>query len=302
MAAVIGDLALAGGDIAGGGTPVVSGSSVGRRARWRWPVLVVAGLYFLVPLYAAFRFALQSNTNGFSVSAFTGLPQQAGFTSALGLSFRLALIATAITLVLMVPTTVYVHLRVPQLRPLFDLVTLLPIVIPPVVLIVGVLQVAPTSLKATPNLLGLEYAVLAMPFAYRSLDAGLSAIDVRTLFDASRSLGGGSLATLVRVILPNMRAALLSATVLTVALVLGEYTMASLALFQTFPVWIVLFQQTSGHVSVAVSLLALIVTWLVLLAISSLDRRRTQRRRTAPVAGRIVPGSPSPPAVQGAPA
>ena len=248
----------------------------GRTGRWRYPVLVVAGLYFLLPLYAALRFALKDNSGKFSTKAFTGIPGETGFSSAFLLSLRLALITTVITLLLMVPTAVYIHLRAPKLRRLFDGITLLPIVIPPVVLIVGVLQIAPASLKATPNLLGLEYAVLAMPFAYRSLDAGLAAIDVTTLFDASRSLGGGAFSTLMRIVLPNIRSALLSATVLTVALVLGEYTMASLALFQTFPVWIVLFDAQSGQVSVAVSLLALVVTWIILLVISSLDRRRKQ--------------------------
>ena len=43
----------------------------------------------------------------------------------------------------MVPTAVYVHLRLPKLRRLMEGITILPIVIPPVVLIVGVLQVAP---------------------------------------------------------------------------------------------------------------------------------------------------------------
>ncbi len=155
------------------------------------------------------------------------------------MSLRLALVTTVLTLMLMVPTAVYVHLRLPQLRPLFDGITILPIVIPPVVLIVGVLQVAPARLKSTPYLLALEYAVLAMPFAYRSLDAGLGAIDLKTLVEASRSLGGGWWDTLRRVVVPNLRTALLSATVLTVALVLGEFTMASLDQYQTFPVWVV---------------------------------------------------------------
>ena len=114
---------------------------------------------------------------------------QAGFGDALWLSLRLALVTTVITLVLMVPTAVYVHLRLPQLRRLIEGITILPIVIPPVVLIVGVLQIAPGSLKGTPYLLALVYVVLAMPFAYRSLDAGLRAIDLRTLVEASRSLG-----------------------------------------------------------------------------------------------------------------
>jgi putative spermidine/putrescine transport system permease protein len=81
--------------------------------------------------------------------------------------------------------------------------------------------------------------------------------------------------TLWRVILPNLRTAMLSAVVLTVALVLGEFTMASLDLYQTFPVWIVNFEQSSGPVSVAASLLALIVTWIFLMLIATLGNRRS---------------------------
>ena len=204
-----------------------------RRSRppvWRWIILVIAGLYFIIPLYAALRFA--------GLKAFPSVLHQAGFTDALVLSMRLALITTVFTLVLMVPTTVYVHLRLPRLRRLLEAVTILPIVIPPVVLIVGVLAVAPGNLKSSPNLLALMYVILAMPFAYRSIDAGLRALDLKTLVEASASLGAGWPNTLWRVVLPNLRTGMLSATVLTVALVLGEYTMASLDLYQTFPVWI----------------------------------------------------------------
>jgi putative spermidine/putrescine transport system permease protein len=187
------------------------------------------------------------------------------------------LVTTLITLVLMVPTAVYVHLRLPKLRRLLDGLTILPIVIPPVVLIVGVLQVAPTKLKGTPYLLALEYVVLAMPFAYRSLDAGLRSFDLRTMVDASRSLGGGWLSTLWNVLLPNLRAAVMSATVLTVALVLGEYTMATLDQYTTFPVWIVTSDQYAAQTSVGASILALLVTWAILLVISVLGGRRRRR-------------------------
>jgi putative spermidine/putrescine transport system permease protein len=247
-----------------------------RPAAWRYVVLTLAALYFLLPLYAAFHFALKGG-----LKVFTSIPSQQGFGAAFTLSLRLALITTVLTLVLVVPTAVHVHLRVPQLRRLFEAITILPIVIPPVVLIVGVLQVAPASLKGTPYLLALEYAVLAMPFAYRSVDAGLRAIDLRTLVEASRSLGGRWPVTFWRVLLPNLRSALLSATVLTVALVLGEYTMASLDQYQTFSVWVVNFDQDNAHVSVAVSLLALVGTWILLMLISLLDRRGRARRTSS---------------------
>jgi putative spermidine/putrescine transport system permease protein len=247
------------------------------RAPWRYVVLLLAAAYFLIPLYAAFRFALRGKNGSFSIDAFRSIPHQLGFTAAFSLSLRLAVVTTVITLLLMVPTAVHVHLNVPQLKRLFEGITILPIVIPPVVLIVGVLQVAPSKLKGTPYLLALEYAVLAMPFAYRSLDSGLRAIDLKTLVEASRSLGGGWLSTLTRVILPNLRSAVLSATVLTVALVLGEFTMASLDHYQTFFVWVVNFDQDDANVSVAVSLLALVGTWILLLLIAMLDRRSSRR-------------------------
>jgi putative spermidine/putrescine transport system permease protein len=238
-------------------------------AVWRWVVLLAAAAFFLIPLLVALRFA--------GIKAFGSVVSQSGFSSSLGLSVRLAVITTLVTIALMLPTAVYVHLRLPNLRRLLEGITILPIVIPPVVLIVGVLQIAPGFIKSTSYLLALEYVVLAMPFAYRAIDAGLRALDLKTIVEAASSLGAGWGSTLWRVILPNLRTALLSATVLTVALVLGEFTMASLDLYQTFPVWIYVNSQTSGQISVAASLLALFVTWLFLMAITVIGTRQARR-------------------------
>jgi putative spermidine/putrescine transport system permease protein len=252
----------------------VPGAPRNRRPRsvpaWRWIILLVAAVYFLLPLFGALRFS--------GISAFSGVVSQDGFTTSLWLSVRLAVVTTVITLALMVPTAVYVHLRLPHLRRVLDSITILPVVIPPVVLIIGVLQVAPAGLKESPYLLSLEYVILSMPFAYRSIDAGLRALDLKTMTEAAGSLGAGWIRTLWRVILPNLSTALLSATVLTVALVLGEYTMATLDLYQTFPVWIVVNDQVSAQVSVAASLLALFVTWLVLMLITLAGTRQSRRR------------------------
>lgn len=236
---------------------------------WRWVILLIAAIYFLLPLYAALRFA--------GIKAFGAVFTQAGFGSSLWLSVKLAVVTWAITMLLMIPTTVYVHLRLPGLRRLLETITILPIIIPPVVLIIGVLQVMPLSLRSSVWLLAIEYVVLAMPFAYRALDAGLRSIDVKTLTEASGSLGAGPFTTLWRVLLPNLRTALLSSTILIVALVLGEFTMASLDLQQTFPVWIVLFDQENAQISVAASIFALVVTWLFLMLITVVATRQSRR-------------------------
>ncbi len=264
---------------------------VRRRRSWRQRihparavVLVLAGLYFFLPIFAGFQFSLQKASGGFSLTNFSALPSQPGLGAALWLSARLAIVTIVITLVLVVPSIIYMFLKLPRLKPLFETLTLLPIVIPPIVLIIGVLGAAPIWLKASPYMLGLIYVILALPFVYRSMAAGLGAIDLKTLVEASRSLGAGWVRTMWRVLMPNLRSALLSATVLTIALVLGEFTMASLDLWETLPVWIVDFAQDNGRVTTLVAMLSLVVTWLALTLIVSLDRsqsRRNLRRKQA---------------------
>jgi putative spermidine/putrescine transport system permease protein len=236
---------------------------------WRWVILLIAGVYFLLPLYAAIRFA--------GIKAFGSVFTQPGFGGALWTSIQIAAMTWAITMALMVPTTIYVHLRLPAMRRFLESITILPIVIPPIVLTVGVLQVFPIQLKATMWLLGIEYVILAMPFAYRAIDAGLRSIDLKTLTEASNNLGASWVSTMWRVILPNLGTALLSSTVLIVALCLGEFTMASLNLVTTFPVWIVQTDQLNANISVSASIIALVVTWLFLMLIVTIGSRRSRR-------------------------
>ena len=247
---------------------------------WRVIIMTLAGAYFLLPIYGGLKFSLEDLNGRFSFEAIQNLPSAPGFADAFWLSMRLAIATLVVSTLLMVPTTIYVHLRLPRMRRVMEFITILPIVIPPIVIIAGVLPAAPLWAKSSPYLLSFLYVILVMPFIYRSLDAGLSAIDLKTLVEASRSLGGNWLRTMTSVILPNLRAALLSAMVLTLALVLGEFTMASLDLWTTIPVWITQFNTSSnGHIQVAASMLGLVATWLFLTIIVSIDRSESRRSR-----------------------
>lgn len=252
---------------------------------WRAVVLGLAGLYFLVPLVASFVFTVDIPGQGVSFEAYTELLSADGFTGSLLLSLGLAAATIALALLLAVPALVAVRLGATRLRTVVEVMCMMPLVVPPVALVAGmntVLSWGPEHLSHTPLyqtflavqdedfpvVLVLAYAVLALPFVYRSLDAGLRAIDVPTLVEAARNCGASWPYVIVRVLLPNLRASLAAAAFLTLALVLGEFTIASLMGFQPFMVWIVSIAGTHARMSVAVSILSLLITWVLLLILS----------------------------------
>jgi ABC-type spermidine/putrescine transport system permease subunit II len=259
---------------------------------WRYVVLVLLGLYFLVPIGASVWFSIRDRgQGGVTARHYTGIPGAEGFAEAFTRSLTLAALTVVLALLLMVPTVVLVNLRLPRLRTTVELLTLMPLVLPPIALVVGVRSVlswAPDYFLNTPLaeaffalqepslpwILVFVYVVLALPFVYRALDAGVRGADLRTLTEAARNLGASWPRVLVSVVLPVLRTSVLNASFLTLALVLGEYTIAAILGFETFPTWIVRVSGSLPQLSVAVSVLSLLITWVLLLLISALDRRR----------------------------
>ena len=95
-------------------------------------------------------------------------------------------------LVLLVPTMVWVQLRLPRMLRLVEFLCLLPLTIPAIVLVVGLAPIyrwVSYLFGESPLTLAFVYIVLVLPFAYRAIDAGLGAIDLVTLAEAGRSLG-----------------------------------------------------------------------------------------------------------------
>jgi putative spermidine/putrescine transport system permease protein len=265
-----------------------------RRARaWHLVVLAVAGLYFLAPLAASFVFTADIPGQGWTLKAYTEILGAPGFLDGLRLSVLLAVATIVLVLALTVPAMVAARLRPGRLSAVLEVMCTLPLVVPPIAFVAGigsVLRLGPDRLSHTPLYqtfiavqdarfpvaLVLAYTVLALPFVHRSLDAGLRGLDVATLVEAARNCGASWWQVLTRVLLPNLRSALAGAAFLTLALVLGEYTIARILTFETFPVWIVKISGSEARVSVAVSLLSLMITWLLLLVLSSAGTRNKQ--------------------------
>ena len=244
---------------------------------------VMFGLFFLFPLYAMADFSTRNLIQGGrTLRAWKNLLVDDALYQAIVISLLLAVFTVVAMLVLLVPTMIWVRLRAPWAKGMVEFVCLLPLTIPALVIVVGLRNVylwVTYFLGESALTLTFVYVVLVLPFAHRALDAALSSIDLQTLAEAARSLGAGWLTTILRVVVPNIWSGILSAAFISIAVVLGEYTIASLSGYQTLQVQIVAIGKSDGPTSVAASLAVLLFGFLLLLILSLVTRGR--RRVTA---------------------
>ncbi len=252
---------------------------------WAWDVLILGFLYYFLPLIATLQFSFRARPFG---QAYVNAVNDPRFVSSLGYSFFIAIVTIILSLAIIVPTAYWVRLRLPRLRPYVELITLLPFVVPPVVLVFGMirvfsqrpLQLAATDTGLTIMLIG-AYVVLSFPYMYRAVDTGLSAIDVRSLTEAAQSLGASWPRIILRVIMPNLRVAIVAGAFLTLAIVVGEYTIASFMARPAFGPYLSEIGQNKAYEPAALSLISFGLTWAAMGVISLLGRGSRQRVQVA---------------------
>ena len=245
---------------------------------FRRVVVGLLGLFFALPLLGMVEFTTRAPGGGRTLATWATLfdvkvidadyPElKTGVLASAGL----VVLTVTIMLVMLVPTMTWVRLRLPGLRRTVEFVCLLPLTIPAIVLVVGLAPVyawVAYFLGESSLWLAFAYVVLVLPYAYRALDAGLSAIDVKTLAEAARSLGAGWPTVIWQIILPNVRTAVLSASFLSVALVLGEFTIANLFSRDNLQVAINQLNKRDASLATAAALAALVLAFIVLFAMS----------------------------------
>jgi putative spermidine/putrescine transport system permease protein len=258
-----------------------------------WLALVIGTIYFVVPLIGTFEFSLRMRRGVYSFDAYKVVLDDPRFQASFTYSTILALATIVIGVLLVVPTAYWIQLRLPRLRPIVEFITLLPLVIPAIVLVFGYLRIYNSSSwvpmtaseRSTDLLLTFSYVTLALPYMYRAVDTGLRAIDVRTLTEAAESLGAGWPTILFRVIFPNVRVAILSGAFLTFAIVIGEFTMASLLDRPAFGPYLQLIGANRAYEPSALAIIAFIVTWACMGLIQVFGRGARRIGRPAPIAG-----------------
>ena len=248
-----------------------------------WIAVVLGAAYFLIPLIATFEFSMRVRRGQYSFDAYANVLTDPRFQASFGYSTLIALATIVVGILLVVPTAYLVQLRLPRLRPVIEFITLLPLVVPAIVIVFGYLRIYNSSSwlpltgspMATNLLLTFGYVTLALPYLYRSVDTGLRTIDVRTLTEAAESLGARWPRILFTIIFPNVRVAIIGGAFLTFAIVIGEFTFAALLDRPAFGPYLQLVGANRAYEPAALSIIAFAVTWacMGLIQIFGRDRR-----------------------------
>jgi putative spermidine/putrescine transport system permease protein len=236
---------------------------------WAWIALAVGLLYFILPLVGMTEFSLKMRRGVYSLDAYERVLGDPRFQETFGYSVLMAIFTIIFGIILIVPTAYWVRLKMPRMRPYIEFITLLPLVIPAIVIVFGYIRLYNTSswLPLTGSAMGTNvllmfgYATLALPYMYRAVDTGLRTIDVATLTEAAQSLGAGWITILSRIILPNVLVAVLSGAFLTFAIVIGEFTLAALLNRPAFGPYMQLLGANRAYEPAALAVIAFGITW-----------------------------------------
>ena len=253
-----------------------------KRISLKWPLIIssstLAILIFIVPLYGATVYSFKgAGGKGHSWANYQWLIHQDGFAPALLTSLKLAVLAALFNLILMVPTMVYLNLKGQKFKSIVDFLCILPLIIPVVSLAIGAQVAMPTFLQNTEYELVFFFVIIALPYTYRALETSLQTVPLKTLVEASRSLGASWSATIIRVIVPAIRSGITGAVFLTFALSIGEYTITSLLHWETFPTWTVVSGQQNILGAIAISVFSFVGAIALLTVISLFSKKGEQR-------------------------
>ena len=247
---------------------------------WAWLTFGVGAAYFFVPLIATVEFSLRMRRGVYSFDAYRIVLGDERFQATFGYSVVVAIFTIILGVALVVPTAYWIRLRMPHLRPVVEFITLLPLIIPAIVIVFGYIRMygsnSPLPFLATTRgtdaLLVIGYATLALPYMYRAVDTGLRTIDVRTLTEAAQILGAGWITIITRIILPNVLIAVLSGAFLTFAIVIGEFTIASLLNRPAFGPYLQNIGANRAYEPAALAIIAFGITWGCMSIIQVLSR------------------------------
>lgn len=261
-------------------------------------ILCLLAAFFAIPLFSGLWFSFWIPGKGLGLDALRDAFGSPAIMRSLGLSIVLSLASVVLLLVVLIPAVVLLHVSAQRFRPLIEVICTLPLVIPAIALVAGVMAVLRAGAKAGPGsipraisqalqdpsfplvLIGC-YAVVLLPYAFRILDNALGALPVKQLLDSARGLGASFPRAVLMVIVPNIRPALWYCAFFGISAGLAEFTFSVTLGFSTLSVELMALSGNNFRTSIAVSLLVTLLSWALMIIVLTASNKIASTRKAS---------------------
>ena len=255
-------------------------------------VLVIIFAYLFFPIVATLLFSVATRWSttilpeGYTLSYYKLLFSSPEFMQALLRTVNVSFATIILSILIIIPSMYLAIVYYPRLEKLFELLSILPFAMPGVILAIGMIQMysrGPIRITNTPWILIGSYFVLILPFMYQATKNSFRTINVKALTEAALMLGCGKLETFVKIIFPNVLRGVISAALISVSVLFGEFVLANLLVgdnYETIQIYLYKLQKVDGHLANAlVASYFMVILLMSLLLIWMAFRRETKLNR-----------------------
>lgn len=257
-------------------------------------VLVLIFTYLFFPIVATLLFSVATKWSttilpeGYTLAYYHQLFSSPEFIHSLLRTIYVSLATIILSILLIVPSMYLAIVYYPHLEKLFEILSILPFAMPGVILAIGMIQMyssGPIRITSTPWILIGSYFVLILPFMYQAIKNSFRTINVKALTEAAIMLGCGKLETFIKIIFPNVLRGVISAALISVSVLFGEFVLANLLVgdnYETIQIYLYKLQKIDGHIANAlVAAYFLVILFMSLLLIWLAFRHQEQQKRKA---------------------
>lgn len=253
--------------------------------------LILVFVYLFVPVLATVLFSVAGKWDksvlpeSYTFQYYLHIFQDGDFVLSLLRSVVIAVVAGLLSVVLIVPCVYLGVLRYRKLIRLFEFLSMLPFIMPGVVLSIGLIALyssLPVDITGTVWILIGAYFILCLPFSYQTVRNSFRSVNTKSLVEAAMMLGCDESGAFIRVILPNVINGIVSALLLDISILFGDFVLVNLLAGNAYKtVQMYLYNQLTkdGHVASAVVTVYLLTIFAISFVTFLLTHRKHRRAR-----------------------
>ena len=243
-------------------------------------IITALMIYLFIPLAATFLYSVAGKWDhtilpeSYTFKWFGQLFHDPRFFAAIERSLLVIGITVVLSVLIMVPTIFIVTVYFKKWERLLQGLAMLPYGIPPVVAAVGLIKIYSSGLLPISGTIWIligAYFIVILPYMYQGIRNSIRTINAIDLVDAAEILGASKQQAFWNVIFPNIIPGIMVSTLLSFAMLFGEFALANLLVggqFETIQIYLYQKLNQSGHLTSAVVItyymVIMLLSWLIL--------------------------------------